>query len=117
MKEMVSLLLLRLFHFSETAGAAPLIPLSSEAISCGSLNQNIDFIPAGSGIEELNMSAKVLAASPKIKIGTGECSSSVISDSGHIQTAGHCVQSCMEQQKLFHRDQKSSDAADPYSID
>lgn len=63
------------------------------------------------------MSAKVLAASPKIKIGTGECSSSVISDSGHIQTAGHCVQSCMEQQKLFHRDQKSSDAADPYSID
>ena len=93
--------------------ALPGAPLSSSFQNCG-LTTQIDFTPAGDGIKKLNLPVQVLAASPKLQFPVPgneafayTCSSSVISDTGTLLTAGHCVSACLKTHggvKRFERD-------------
>ena len=83
------------------AVALPAAPVSASFQNCG-ITRQIDFTPAGDGIKRLNLPVQVLAASPKLQYPVPgndslayTCSSSVISDTGTLLTAGHCVSHCL----------------------
>jgi hypothetical protein len=87
------------------AFSAP-IPIDlSLARGCDLFHQ-ADFIPAQEAIQKIHAPVALLTASPKILFseqGDEEsiCSSTVISDSGLLLTAGHCLRNCADNRGLL----------------
>lgn len=91
------LLVLALLGLPVKALAAEISP---SPWSC--LIRRTDFIPAEEELRRLSFSLQMMKASPLLKVldqngkVTDQCSSSVVSDAGHILTVGHCLEGCLE---------------------
>lgn len=69
-----------------------------------------DFILADEqSVRDMKLPFEVMAASPSLNLldrsgkVTTQCSSSVTSESGHIFTAGHCIESCLEKAGVYSK--------------
>jgi len=69
------------------------------------------FIPAEKGLRDLQAPLNMMAASPKIEfVDRGgnvldHCSGSVVSDSGTLLTAGHCVEQCLSASQAIRNEE------------
>jgi hypothetical protein len=70
--------------------------------ACDCTIQKAEFTPAPQAVRELALPVHILAATPKIEFLDRDgkvidhCSAVMTSDAGHMYTAGHCVEACVE---------------------
>lgn len=83
------------------SAAHAVIPLPEKPYQEPCLTEKIDFRPAMHAAAELKLPIEMLAAAPKLQFPKSRCSSSIVSDKGHILTAGHCLEECFKDQNLF----------------
>jgi hypothetical protein len=91
--------LILLLSLAVTAWSAPFPVAPSLQDGCN-LVHSADFTPIIEAINKFRLPAQILGASPRIEfIGADgirrTCSSSVVSDSGNLLSAGHCIDDCM----------------------
>lgn len=83
-----------------------------------SLRHDIIFTAPEEGLKEMKLPEALALAAPKIEIldnsgarVTDRCSASVVSDHGHVLTAGHCLENCLRPQRVFDGDAPVSAAS------
>ncbi len=60
-----------------------------------------DFLPGNSTLLGHGLPLEILMAIPRLEILGARCSVAVVSDQGHLLTAGHCVERCLDAQSMY----------------
>ena len=96
------MLLAILSIFTLDAQAVPRVSLAPQK-EC--LIQRAEFVPAMDELARLNLPMHILSASPMIFVGSSKgverCSAAIVSDQGHILTAGHCIDQCLRDNNAY----------------
>lgn len=61
------------------------------------LTTNVDFIPLQEGLQHLAQAANISSTVLHLKLPGVECAGSYVSNEGHILSAAHCLQPCIDQ--------------------